>query len=501
MSHSVPGFRSLTGWLTAFALAGCAAPGGPPDGPPETVASRSASDQRTGAENHPKIVAAYGGEVADAALRAYVDGLGRRLAAQSEQPGARWTFTVLDSPVVNAFALPGGYVYVTRGLIALADDEAELAGVIGHEIGHVAAAHSSDRETRAGLAQLGVLGAVLVGAVAGLSGQALDAVGQLGAAAGQGYVASYSRTQEYEADQLGVRYLARAGYDPLAEADFLANLQAETALQARISGNAYNPNRVDFFATHPATAARVDEAAAAAAREAPGATERGRDRFLRAINGMIYGDNPDQGVVEGRDFRHRALRFAFAAPDGFRIQNAAAQVTMVGPEGAGIIFDGASGAQGSMEAYIARVWAPGIARQTRTGDLANLRAFRIDGLEAAAAQMPVQTRRGVRILRMTAIRDGDRVWRFLGVQPQGAGRLGGRMDRAAESFRKLSAAEARRIRGQWIEIHTVRAGETAAALARMTPFGDRAVQRFRVLNGLAAGKEPAPGTKVKLVRG
>ncbi|WP_340109217.1 M48 family metalloprotease [Pikeienuella sp. HZG-20] len=494
--------RSLAALLAALAVAACAAPGGPPSDAPQTVAARSAGDQRTGDQNHPKILAQFGGEVADRQLRAYVNRIGQRIAAETEQPNARWTFTVLDSAVVNAFALPGGYVYVTRGLVALANDEAELAGVIGHEIGHVTAAHSSQRQQQAGLAQLGVLGATLLGAAAGLTGDALGAVSQLGSQLGQGYVASYSRTQEFEADRLGVRYLARAGYDPKAEADFLANLQAETELQARIAGGAYNPNRVDFFATHPATAERVRVAAGAASVEAAGAEgSRNRDAFLAAIDGMVYGDSPAQGFVDGRRFSHPELRFTFTAPEGFRIQNSAAKVTIVGPQGAGIIFDGDSYAGGSMDAYIARIWAPAIARQGRVGALQNLQRTRIGGLEAASALLPVQTNQGVKVLRMTAIRDGDAVWRFLGVQPQGAARLGQEMDGAAASFAKLSAAEAARLKPKVITIHTVRAGETVEALAARTPFREQAAARFRVLNGLGPREEPRPGRKVKLVRG
>ncbi|MEX2520372.1 MAG: M48 family metalloprotease [Paracoccaceae bacterium] len=497
--------RSLVVGLSALSLGGCAGGGGSPSSPsssgPQTVSARSASDQRAGDENHPKILAQYGGEVQDRNLRDYVNGVGRRLAAQSEQPSARWTFTVLDSPVVNAFALPGGYVYVTRGLIALCNDEAELAGVIGHEIGHVTAAHSAQRQEQASIAQLGALGATIIGAVAGLSGPALDSISQLGSTVGQGYVASYSRSQELEADRLGVRYIARSGYDPRAQADFLANMQAETQLQSRAAGNAYNPNRVDFFSTHPATAERVREAISAAGAESAGAAApRERDQFLSAISGMIYGDSPAQGFVEGRRFSHSELRFTFAAPQAFQIRNAAAQVTMVGPEGAGIIFDGDTNRAASMEQYIASVWAPALARQARAGQVQDMRRQNIGGLEAASALMPVQTKAGVRVLRMTAIRDGDKVWRFLGVQPQGAVSLGARMDQAAASFAKLSAAEARRLSPQRIGIHTVRAGETPASLARLSAFTDNAEQRFRVLNGLGPREGLKPGQKVKLIQ-
>mgnify|MGYP000684051416 CR=1 FL=1 len=338
-----PILRVTVAALTALSLVACA-PAGPPDGQPTTVERRSVADQRLGDQEHPKILAQFGGEVADAGLRRYVRELGQQLAAQSEQPEGPWTFTVLDSPVVNAFALPGGYVYVTRGLVALANDEAELAGVIGHEIGHVTGAHTSERQERAGIAQLGVLGATILGAVAGLDGQSLQAINQVGNTIGQGYVANFSRGQEFQADSLGIRYLARAGYDPLAQADFLSSLQAQSQLQSQIAGQQFDPNRVDFFSTHPATPQRVREAVARARSEGvnvDASAPRNRDRFLAQINGMTYGDSAEQGFVRDGRFIHPKLRFAFTAPEGFRITNASNAVTAAGPGGAGLIFDGA----------------------------------------------------------------------------------------------------------------------------------------------------------------
>lgn len=493
--------RALLVGVSALSLVACAAPGGGPSGgEPRTVAQRSASDQRIGDENHPKIMAQFGGEVKDRALREYVEGIGRRLAAESEQPKAKWTFTVLDSPVVNAFALPGGYVYVTRGLIALANSEAELAGVIGHEIGHVTAAHSARRQQTAGIAQIGVLAATIGAAVLGASSQSVQAINQLGNTVGQGVIASYSRDQEFESDKLGVRYLARAGYDPAAQADFLASLQAETQLQARIAGGSYNPNRVDFFASHPATAERVRQAIkAAGVEDAARGAPRNRDRFLQQIDGMTYGDSEDQGFVDGRKFSHPKLRFEFTMPNGFRIQNSAAQVTAAGPNGAGIIFDGDKYGGGSMDAYIARTWAPSIAKQAKVGRLDNLRRKTINGLAAASATMPVQTNQGVRILRMTAIRKGDTVYRFLGIQPEGAGRLGRQMDRAAASFRSLTAAQASRLKPLRIDVRTIRGGETVGDYARRLPFDKFNANRFRVLNGLGGGEGLKAGEKVKVI--
>lgn len=488
--------------FTALSLVACA-PAGAPEGQPTTVSQRSASDQRLGDQEHPKILAQFGGEVSDAGLRRYVQDIGLQLAAQSEQPRGPWTFTVLDSPVVNAFALPGGYIYVTRGLVALANDEAELAGVIGHEIGHVTGAHTAQRQQRAGVAQLGVLGATLLGAVVGLEGQSLQALNQAGSAIGQGYVANFSRTQEFQADSLGIRYLARTGYDPLAQADFLSSLQAQSQLQSRIAGQSFDPNRVDFFSTHPATPQRVREAVTRARSEGVDvdtSAPRRQDRFFAQIDGMTYGDSAQQGFVRDGRFIHPELRFAFTTPESFRITNAAQAVMAAGPGGAGLIFDGARDPGGSLERYIQRDWAAGIAQQTRTGALSNLRSGRIDGMAAAQAEMPVATQQGTKLARFTVIRRDRTLYRFLGLEPQNARGVGAALDRSARSFEALSASEARRYRPYEIDIYTVRRGDSVARLARQMPFDDFNEDRFRVLNSLEPGQEVSAGQKVKIIR-
>ena len=214
---------------------------------------------------------------------------------------------------------------------------------------------------------------------------------------------------------------------------------------------------------------------------------------------MIYGDSAEQGFVRGRTFSHSKLRFSFTVPQEFRIQNSAAKVTAAGPNGAGLIFDGDKATSGGVDQYISRVWATSIAKQTRTGKLANLQRFTVNGLSAASGQMAIETRNGVQIARMTAIRLGDTMYRFLGIQPQNADRLGRTMDDAARTFRRLSAGEARRLKPYKIAIRKVRSGDTVAKLARRSAFDDFAEQRFRVLNGLSAGEGLRIGESVKLV--
>jgi predicted Zn-dependent protease len=491
----------LAAWAAAavLALAGCAGTGG---GEPQTVAARSGAEQRQGAQAHPEILRRFGGEYANPRLAAYVRDIGQRLVAVTEQPDQPWTFTVLDSPVVNAFALPGGYVYVSRGLIALADDEAELAGVIGHEIGHVTARHSAQRQTQSTIAQAGVMAAVIGAAILGADGALLDAVGQGASVAVQGGLAQFSQGQEIEADRLGVRYLARAGYDPLAQADFLASMSEQSALAARLQGGAYDPNRVDFFATHPADARRVRTAVAEAQSQglAVNAPPRERDRFLRAVDGMTYGDSAAQGFVRGRRFVHPELRFAFEAPPGFEIVNSARQVRAQGPNGAIVVFDSVRDPGGPLDRIVARDWPAALAREARVGPVEAVDRFAVNGLDAASALLPVQTRRGVMAAHLTAIRGGDgSLYRFTVISDprDRAGRAAA--EAAGRSFRRLSAAEAAREKPDRIRIHTVRPGETVRGLAARMPFERAAEERFRVLNDLGPSEEPRPGDSVKLI--
>jgi predicted Zn-dependent protease len=492
--------RTLGALGIGLGLAGCTAPN---PSAPQTYDARSASEQREGDQAHPQILQQFGGAYTRGGVDSYVNDIGVRLAANSEQPDAKWTFTVLDSPVINAFALPGGYVYVTRGLIALANSEAELAGVIGHEIGHVTAAHSVQRQQQSAIAQAGVLAAVIGAAILGADPTAVDAVGKLGSTVGQGTVASFSRGQELEADSLGVRYLARTSYDPFAQADFLKNMAAQSELSAKLAGQGFDPNRVDFFASHPASADRVHQAIAAARQQGVEMNEnapRNRERFLAEIDGMTYGDSVDQGFVRGRRFVHPKLGFEFTVPPGFEIINSAASVTARGPRGSGVIFDGGRDPGGALDAYISGQWAPQIAKQTRVGQLQGLRTLRINGMDAATGVMPVATNSGTRAARMTVIRTpGGRLYRFLGIaDPNDSGALAG-VEQAAQTFRTLSAAEAAAFRPWRIDVVTVRPGDTVERLAARMPFDTANAERFRVLNGLGPNEPLRVGEKVKLV--
>ncbi|ACI99614.1 zinc metalloprotease, Peptidase family M48, putative [Rhodospirillum centenum SW] len=481
------GRARIAGLLTALLLlAGCAV--NPATGQRQFTGLLSPDQERQlGAEQHPQILAEMGGAYEDTSVQAYVEGLGQRLAASTGLPGTRYTFTVLDSEVVNAFALPGGYVYVTRGLMALANNEAQLAGVLGHEIGHVTARHTAERYSQGTLAQVG---AVLAGA---LGGQQL---GQAAAAGAQLVMAGWSRDQELEADGLGIRYMAATGYDPLEMAAFLDAMGAHARLEATLAGRPGAADSFSYLQTHPPTGQRVERATEAAGSRPPAGWTTDRDAYLRRIDGIVYGDSPKNGVVRGRVFLHPALGFRFEVPEGFRLLNGQTQVTAVGPDQRSLItFDGAP-AQGAPDpaAYLTGVWAPRV-------PLSGLESLSIDGRPAATAVARADTDAGPVDVRFVALRFDPRTYyRFLFVSaPDATARLSADYRRTAYSFRALGADERAQIRPRRLRVVTVAPGQTVADFVRRMPDIDHAEERFRVLNNLPAGAPLQPGQLVKIV--
>ena len=498
----------MTGWkhllialflMPALALVpACTRVVNPATGQTEFTAMSPAQERQVGSQQHPQVVAQFGGAHADPALQAYVTGIGARLAAVSELPDLEFTFTLLNSEVVNAFALPGGYVYVTRGLLALADNEAELAGVMAHEIGHVTARHSAQRYSRGVVAQGGVvIGSILAGILGG--GAAADLVQQAGGVGAQAYLAGYSRDQEFQADELGVSYLARGGYDPAAMSSFLEKLGQNDALARKLAGREDGPDPASsWFATHPRTPDRVLRAVERASAATAGEGRIDRERYLAAIDGMIYGEDPSQGFVRDGAFVHPALRFAFDVPLGFRLINTPAAV--IGQSRDGLMkFDDARVPQGrSMTDYVARDWA----RELGSGGLRNVDGFEVGGMAAASATAAGRLDDGRSVtVALAAIRtDGEQAYRFMFVSPGGLGPAQARAyETTVDSFRRISAQDAAAITARRIEIVTVDAGQGVDDLARRMAVDALPREQFEVLNGLEPGQALAPGEQVKLV--
>ena len=445
-------------------------------------------ERQIGAEEHPKMVEAFGGKYQDVALSRYLNGLGGLLQSTSEQPKPPFTFTLLDSPVINAFALPGGYVYVSRGLMALANDEAELAGVVAHEIGHVTARHSAQRMSRGILASLG---AAVLGAALGeplLGNAARVAVGA--------YIQGFSRDQEFEADQLGVRYLTRAGFDPMAMASFIGAMGEEHKLALKVADKEGQDPAQGLFSSHPRTGVRVEKAAASARSGAKNNLARDADVYLNQIDGMIYGDSPHQGYVRGREFAHAGLKFRFTAPLGFRLQNSETAVFGEHSGGALLRFDGRKldNRNLSTQRYLTRVWADGF-------NFTDVETIDINGMEAATGAGRISGRDGPLDVRFVAIRfSRDQVYRFLFLTPPNqSAQFNEEYRRSTFSFNRMRAAAAAALKPLRVRVITVRAGDTPKSLARSMAVEDFPLERFRVLNGFGANEPLTPGRRVKII--
>lgn len=476
--------RSLAAALAALWLFGAPPFPGPA---PAQAGLFDGDEQAIGAQEHPKILSQFGGAVKDARIQGYVEQLGRKLAATTDRARDPWTFTVLDSEVVNAFALPGGYVYITRGLLALAKDEAEVAGVLAHEIGHVTARHSAQRQTRQTIAGLLAAGAGL------LFGN--ETVAQLAGLGGTALVARYSREQELEADQLGVVTLERAGYDPFAMATFLETLRRDSQYSGLRAGQK-GGDGFDFFASHPQTEDRV-RYAAELARARPAGGARPRDAFLSVIDGMIYGDSPENGFVRGRTFAHPGLGIAFTVPEGYSLLNGAEQVIAKSKSGAALAFDGGSAAGVPDPAeYLARVWGKG-------ANLQNLQSFAINGMPAATAVTQGEIDGQTADIRLIAIRfDSTTTYRFTFLAPAGSlSRVDRDFQATANSFHRLTRQEAAQLQPRRVDVVAVQPGDSVESLVRRMPQEPYAEELFRIINDLPPGKPLTPGQPVKLIQG
>ena len=271
-------------------------------------------EQAIGRDQHPQMIESFGGRYDEKPdLNRYVQSLGDFLVQTSETPDQNFTFTLLDTPVVNAFALPGGYVYVTRGLLALANSEAELAGVLAHEIGHVTARHAAERHGSQVLAQVFSVGVGLLTQSVTGHRSAAEVVTQTSGTVGQLAVRSFSRDQEFEADLLGVRYLTRARFDPQTMAHFLTRLRAHAALDTPKD----DAPGSDLTRTHPRTAARIQRAIAQAGLMPVVRPTIARALYLDKTNGLLYGDSAAQGFIRGQRFSHQQLGVTFTAPRAF----------------------------------------------------------------------------------------------------------------------------------------------------------------------------------------
>lgn len=474
--------RSLAAALLAgLALAGCTqlmTAGGPPDAAIGAGAQTVPAATGAGAEEHARIVAAYGGIYHDDKLEQTVARIVGRIVAASEQPEQPYRITILNSPAVNAFALPGGYLYVTRGLLVLASDSSEVAAVLAHEMGHVIANHAIARQNKA-------RNAVIVSRVVT---DVLGDEGQLALASSQRSLASFSRQQELEADAMGVKTIGRAGYDPFAASRFLTTMAQYAAYKTAAP---MLEKRPDFLASHPSTPERV-EFAMRAAREfgAPGLGEIDRDRYLAGIDGLVFGDDPSQGYVRERTFIHPSLGVGFTVPDGFVIDNASDAVLATGADGTALRFDAVALVRGAdLGQYLASGWVNGLNETSVT-------RFTVNGMPAAAAHASAK---GWEFRIAIVQADSGATYRFIFANESATPGLEKAAAATVASFRQLDQRALAALKPLTIRIVTARAGDTQDSLAARMSGVDRPRELFRVLNELTPGAPIAAGTKVKIV--
>lgn len=491
---SFPGYTRLFALLPALMMvAACSA--NPATGKQSFTAFMSPQKElQVGAEEHPKILKQFGGQFKDRVWSEYVREIGLELASHSEMPDLPWTFTVLNDTQVNAFALPGGYVYITRGLLALASDEAEMAGVLSHEIGHVTARHTAQRysstvATNIGLQVLGVLSKS-----AGVGGaENLAAVGAELA------LKSYSRDQELESDMLGVRYMTRAGYDPDAMSSFFEKLSAHQRIEGLMAGDPNAAEKHNILATHPRTADRIVQAIDLAEKNGRDGKRRGVERYLQQVDGMVFGDDVDQGLVRGTKFIHPELRLEFSVPQGFNIRNRPDMVLAVDDNDNSIKFADAPAKDvrdaGSMESYLTRKWSG-------DANLRNVEWLDINGMKAVTGSARVWTgKRNVDVRRIVVEQDKEHYWRLQFVSgTQDTTRLNEPFRRTTYSFRTISRKEANAVQPWRVRVVRVGQGVSFEDLAASMAVDEYQKEWFEALNGIGPDDPLVPGSRVKVVK-
>jgi len=423
----------------------------------------------------------------DANLQAYVSGIGMRLAMVSERPTLPWHYTVVDSPVVNAFALPGGYIYITRGILPFLNDEAQLAGVLGHETGHVTARHAAQQYTRA---VGGTIGLVALGIF-------VPGAGQFGGLAEQGLgvlFLKFSREFELQADQLGVRYASRANWDPAGVPDMLATLGRLDEASGQTKGL---PN---WLETHPEPLARVKEIQPEVQQVSAGRTDfvRNQDALYRAVDGLIYGDNPEQGIVRGTAFIHPPLRFRIDFPRGWDIQNSPEQVVAKAP-GADVymLLEQVEMPRGNGIENIARDQMQNAGFRIQNGA-----RQQVNGLDAFIGlyQGSLEGLGNVTMRAAHIVHNGN-VYLVAGFSAQNVfGPLDDAFLSSIRSFKPISAAEAESVHPNRVDIYVVREGDSWQSIAERSG-GVIKPATLAIMNGFEPNSQPMVGKRIKIVVG
>jgi predicted Zn-dependent protease len=462
----------------------CSCARNPATGKREIVLISESQEIAMGQESDVQAKEEYG-VVDNAALQSYVQTMGRKLVAVSHRPNLEWHFTVVDSPVVNAFAIPGGYVYVTRGILAYLLNEAEMAGVIGHEIAHVTARHTVRQLTRAQIAQIGLgVGSVLSPTFGQFGDLADSGVGLL--------FLRFSRDAEREADRLGIEYASRAAYDPREVSNFFEVL-------GRLSAAGDRETIPGWLSTHPDPPERVQTTRMLAQEwiQMLGLTpERmtvNRDSFIRNLDGVVFGNDPREGFSEGRVFYHPALHFQIEFPDGWQVENTRTAVLGLDPQKAA-----------QMQLTVAKVptgtsavdYARGLAAQGLVPERSE--ETTINGNRAFVGTYAIRTENGPLTALAAFIEYRNQVFEIVGLTPDFR-RYGNTIDRSIRSFNRLTDERILRAQPDRLRVYTAREGDTLTALAQRSNNPRVGADQLAILNRLAVDQPITPGRVLKVV--
>ncbi|MDB5560732.1 MAG: putative Zn-dependent protease [Hyphomicrobiales bacterium] len=446
--------------------------------PAPLVPDSSDPDAAIGLRENPRIIASYGGLYSDRPAEVMIAGIVGRLMEAANQPNEKYTVTILDTADVNAFALPGGYIYVTRGILALANDSSEIAAVLAHEMAHVILKHARARANRVRTNE------IVDKVVSGIFGADPNS----GAIAQRTKLsfAAFSQAQELAADKEGIAISGKAGFDPFAAARFLGTMGR---FQKYSAGDASQAD--DFLSSHPSTPDRIQKAIETARGSfgAPGIGEQNRDGYMAGIEGMTFGSSPAQGSIIGQRYVQPMLKLTFTVPEGYKLQNASGAVVGVAGDGEAVRFDSAEVPPSmALTDYLKSGWIAGLEPGTVTSQTVN-------GIETAT---------GVAItdqwsFRVSVMRVDDQVYRFIFAAKSDSARFAKGAEATLKSFRRADNRDFGQIRKVTIRLVTARTGDNADTLARQMASFTKGTELFYVLNNLLPGDPVTVGAKYKVI--
>jgi predicted Zn-dependent protease len=467
--------------LALPALSGCTELfGNPPGGatgqasPVDQPTGQDAEDAVIGQREHPRIIATYGGIYTDRPAEIMLAHIVGRLLTAAGQPNTQYTITVLDTADVNAFALPGGYIYVTRGILALANDTSEIAAVMAHEIAHVVLHHARARSNKQRTDQL--VDRVMTGVLGATDDASQQQRSRLA-------MAAFSQQQELEADQKGIEIASAAGYDPFAASRFLAAMGRFSKFS---SGDASQVD--DFLSSHPSTPDRIQKATAIA-QSMPAGGERDRAGYMAAIDGLSFGASPQQGTIVGQRYIQPALKFTFTVPEGYKLQNAQGAVVGIAGDSEAVRFDSAEVPQSlSLTDYLKSGWIAGL-------DPNSVDEATVNGMDTASGTAKTDQWS----FRVSVARFQGEVVRFIFAAKADSQRFQQGAAATLASFRPTTAADLGQIRKVSVKAITAKSGDTAASLALRMASMSRGIDLFYVLNNLLPGDPVVAGQQYKIV--